>query len=59
MKRYLTVDETAEYLSFTPKSIRNMVARQEIPVIKRGRNLRFDVQDLDLWMRRQRVEARS
>lgn len=55
--RYLDVAGTAEYLSMSEDTVRSMVKRQEIPHIKVGRRLRFDIQDLDLWMRRQRIEA--
>lgn len=55
--RYLDVAGTAEYLTLSEDAVRVMVKRQEIPHIKVGRRLRFDIQDLDLWMRRQRVEA--
>ncbi len=55
--RYLDVAGAMEYLTLSERAIRTMVARQEIPHIKVGTRLRFDVQDLDLWMRRQRIGA--
>lgn len=55
--RYLTVKGAAEYLSMTPQAVYDRVRRGSIPVIRDGRTLRFDIQDLDLMMRRNRVEA--
>lgn len=57
MKRYLPVDEAAEYLGMTKQAVYDRVRRTDIPHIRVGRSLRFDIQDLDLWMRRQRIEA--
>jgi excisionase family DNA binding protein len=55
--RYLTVDAAAEYLSLTPKAVRRMIERGDIPHYRVGARLRFDVTDLDAWMRKHRVEA--
>jgi len=57
MKRYLTVDEAAEYLGLSRAALYDRVRRGQIDHIRMGRSLRFDMQDLDLMMRRQRVEA--
>lgn len=57
--RYLDVDATAERLSMSPDAVRRLVKLRRIPFIKvpGGRSLRFDIQDLDMWMRTGRVEA--
>ncbi len=48
--RYLTLKEAAQYLGMTPKAVRHMVFRRQIPCAKRGRRLHFDRLDLDAWM---------
>lgn len=55
--RYLDVAGAAAYLSLTENAVRHMVKRHDIPFHKVGKRVRFDIQDLDLWMRRQRIEA--
>jgi excisionase family DNA binding protein len=57
-KRYLTAAGAAEYLDLTVEAVYKRARQGEIPHIRMGRSLRFDIQDLDLWMRRQRVDAR-
>lgn len=57
-KRYLTTPEAAEYLGLTRYGLLERARRGEIPHIPLGpRTFRWDMQDLDLWMRRQRVGA--
>jgi excisionase family DNA binding protein len=58
-KRYLTAAAAAEYLGLTPDALYTRTRKGEIPHIRMGRSLRWDMQDLDLWMRRQRVDAVS
>jgi excisionase family DNA binding protein len=49
--RYLSVREAATYLSMTEKALYQRVYRRDVPVIKRGKLLRFDVRRLDGWMK--------
>lgn len=58
-KRYLVAAEAAEYLGLTRDALYTRTRQGEIPHIRMGRSLRWDMQDLDLWMRRQRVDARQ
>jgi excisionase family DNA binding protein len=55
--RYLTVPEAAEYLGMTPNAVRMMVQKRDIPHIRVGRRVRFDIRDLDAHMRARRIEA--
>lgn len=50
MKRLLTYVEAAERIGRTPHALRMLVQRREIPVIRHGRNVRFDIYDLDQWI---------
>ena len=58
-KRYLTAAAAAEYLGLTRDALYTRTRKGEIPHIRMGRSLRWDMQDLDLWMRRQRIDAVS
>lgn len=54
MKQLYTVREAAEYLGRSDKSIRNLVTRRLLPVIKYGRCVRFAQRDLDEFIERGR-----
>ncbi len=56
-KRYVSSAAAAEYLGLSLDALYKRVRRGEVPHIWMGRLLRFDLQDLDLWMRRQRIDA--
>jgi excisionase family DNA binding protein len=58
-KRYLTAAAAAEYLGLSRDALYTRTRKGEIPHIRMGRSLRWDMQDLDLWMRRQRIDAVS
>lgn len=45
--RLLNVKEAARFLGTTPASLYSMVWRREVPFVKLGRSLRFDVEDLN------------
>lgn len=45
--RLLNVKEAACLLGTTPGSLYSMVWRREVPFVKLGRSLRFDVNDLE------------
>lgn len=49
-RRLLTVSEAAEYLGYTPAAARHMVAKGQLPCVRNGRTVRFDVTDLDRWI---------
>ena len=49
-RRLLTVEQAAEYMGYTPAAVRHMVARNQVPCVRKGRTLRFDVGDLDGWI---------
>ncbi len=57
--RLLTVREAAEYLGTTPATLYTKVWRREVPFIKLGRSVRFDVRDLDELIEQARVKPRE
>jgi predicted DNA-binding transcriptional regulator AlpA len=54
-RRLLSIDQTAEYLSIAPKTIRNRLgprAENPFPVkpVRFGSRVLFDIRDLDAWI---------
>lgn len=56
-KRLLTPAEAAEYLGRTEDAIRQMVHRRQVPFVKTGKLLRFDIRDLNEWINERKVKA--
>jgi len=56
--RGLKTSAAAEYLGISPWSIRQLVYRREIPVI-RGRHWLFDVRDLDAYLEHSKTKGAS
>jgi putative molybdopterin biosynthesis protein len=54
--RFLTVGEIAEMLRLKPRTIYNMVSQRRIPFRKAGRQLLFDVGEIEEWTRSNAVE---
>jgi excisionase family DNA binding protein len=53
--RLMTIKQAAEYLGTTPGTLYTKIWRREIPFIKLGRSVRFDVKDLDELIEMSRV----
>jgi excisionase family DNA binding protein len=53
--RLMTIKQAAEYLGTTPATLYTKVWRREIPFIKLGRSVRFDVKDLEDLIETSRV----
>lgn len=47
----------AEYLGTTERHIRELKYRREIPFVKVGRSLRFDLRDLERWIEANKTGA--
>jgi excisionase family DNA binding protein len=56
MQKYLTVVETAEYLSTSERFVRRLIAERRIAFHHVGRHVRFALTDLDAWRAASRVE---
>jgi excisionase family DNA binding protein len=46
----LTLDQTCKLLNLKMSKVRSMVFKNEIPVIRMGRCLRFSNKDLIIWL---------
>ena len=55
--RLLNIKEAARFLGTTEKTLYSKIWRREIPFIKLGRSVRFDVRDLEAVIERSRVRA--
>ena len=49
-RRLLTVAEAAEYLTVSRRYLANLTAAGDIPAVRMGRAVRYDVADLDAWI---------
>jgi excisionase family DNA binding protein len=50
--RLVTLREAAAYLSLSLSTIKNMLVSSELRVVSRGGRRMIDIQDLDLWIER-------
>lgn len=55
--RLLNIKEAARFLGTTDKTLYTKIWRREIPFVKLGRSVRFDVRDLEALIERSRVRA--
>lgn len=56
-KQYLSKESAAAILDMTPDALYAKVLRREIPVIHKGRMIRFDYDDLVHWMNTHKVPS--
>ncbi|WP_446745608.1 helix-turn-helix domain-containing protein [Silvibacterium acidisoli] len=56
-KRLLNVNEAAQYLGSTVNTLHKKRSLREIPFVKIGRSLRFDIKALDLFIEQNTVET--
>ena len=50
-RRWLTVDQAADYIGRSPEAIRGLVKRRELTGYKPDGRLQLDREELDRWMR--------
>ncbi len=58
-KRLLTVKECAKYVGSTAWTIYSWVAKKKIPYVKLGKNVRFDVLELDNWINEKSIKYKQ
>ena len=46
----MTIREVAEYLKISVPTVRNMIARKEIPYFQRGQVIRINRRDIKKWI---------
>lgn len=57
--RLTDVAGVATYIGRTEDAVRTMVKRRQIPFVKIGRTLQFDLRKIDRWIEAASVEAQS
>jgi len=55
-KRLLNINEAAEYMATTVGRLYQMVHKKQIPHVKIGRSLRFDIGELDEFIKNNAVD---
>ncbi len=55
-KRYLGTVECSEYLGITKGTLYAWVSHKRIPYIKIGKLVKFDVKEIDHWIRVRRIK---
>lgn len=55
LPRLLDINGLAEHLGVTPRHVRRLVAERRIPFVKWGHLIRFDPDEIALWLERARV----
>lgn len=59
MRKYLTVQQTADYLGLSKHTIYRMIKRLEIPFTTYGRVKRFDRERVDKWVSARSTEGKT
>ena len=57
MTELMTLEEVADYLRVTKKTIHRLLGRRVIPAMKVGRQWRFDRASIEAWLRQNSVNA--
>lgn len=55
-KRLLSVDEAARLLGISQSFLYKLAESKAIPHLRLGRALRFDLRQIDTWLKRQTVD---
>lgn len=56
-KRLLGIKETAEYMNLSVNTLYQWVCQRRIPFVKCGRLTKFDIQDIDSWIEKNKVKV--
>lgn len=55
-RRFLGVKELAEYLGIPINTLRSWVWLRKIPYVKLGKIVKFDLRDIEEWIKERKVE---
>ena len=58
-KRFLGIQELSEYLGLTKGSLYVWVCQRRIPYLKVGKLLKFDIIEINEWLKDKRVKELS
>lgn len=54
-RRWLSIREAAHYTGWSPRTLQRKVQERQIPHIRKGRTVRFDIRELDAWLLEDRI----
>jgi len=55
-KRYLGIEELAEYLGLTKGTLYVWVCQRRLPYLKIGKLLKFDIIEIEQWLKDKRIK---
>ncbi|PIP20681.1 MAG: hypothetical protein COX40_03525 [Candidatus Omnitrophica bacterium CG23_combo_of_CG06-09_8_20_14_all_40_11] len=58
-KRFLNISEVAQYLGLTKGSLYVWVHQRRIPYLKIGKLLKFDIIEIEQWLKDKRIKEIS
>jgi len=58
-KRYIGPQELSEYLGLTKGTLYVWVCQKRLPYLKVGKLLRFDLKEIELWLKDKRISELS
>ena len=58
MRRFIGVEDLAEYLDLSINTIYSWVWLKKIPHFKVGKLVKFDLQGIEAWMKEKKIETR-
>jgi excisionase family DNA binding protein len=56
-RRYLSIKELSEYLGIPKYTIYSWTSMKKIPYVKLGRAIRFDMTEIESWIKERKVEV--
>lgn len=55
-KRYLGLDDFSEYIGVPKSTLYVWVCRKKIPYLKIGKLVKFDLKEIEPWLREKRIK---
>jgi len=55
-RRFIGIDELAQYVDISQNTLRYWVWRKQIPYLKIGKLLKFDIIEINQWLKDKRVK---
>jgi excisionase family DNA binding protein len=55
-KRLYSIKEASQYLGRTVWAVREMLWAGKLPYVKDGRRILLDIQDMDLWIEKNKTQ---
>lgn len=56
-KRFIGIEECAAYLDIKKNTLYQWVNQRKIPYLKFGKRVKFDLQELEGWIKKKRVKV--